>query len=274
MATPNLSEEEISALLEKVRSSRGWDFRSYKRTSLRRRLTKRLGELGYESLGDYSNRLDSDPAEYDRLFATLTIQVSEFFREPRVFEHLGVVLRDYVAERLGAGAREIRAWCCGCAGGEEAYSLAMLLADVCARVDEGMGLKVFATDIDPRAVEKARTAVYGEESVRNVSPAYRDRFMFPVEGGWKVRYDIRNLVKFGILDIVRDTPISRIDVLMCRNLFIYFDKGLQDKVFEKLDYSLRPGGVVVLGKAEVLPQRFSGSYHPHGRGFNIFGKSH
>jgi len=274
MAPLNCSEEEISMLLEKVRSSRGWDFRSYKRTSLRRRLAKRLGELGIDSLGDYSARLDSDPEEYDRLFSTLTIQVSEFFREPRAFELLGSVLRDYVPERRRAGAKEVRAWCCGCAGGEEAYSLAMLLADVTGRVDKDMGFKVFATDIDPGAVEKARKAVYREDSTLNVPPAFREGYMFPVEGAWKVKYDIRNLVKFGTLDIVRDTPISKIDVLVCRNLFIYFDKGLQDKVFDKLDYSLRPGGVMVLGKAEVLPPRFSRSYHSLGGRFNIYRKSH
>ena len=253
-------------LLEKIYSDHGWDFRNYKRASLKRRIQKRFAALDLHNCTDYCEALDSDPAEYSRLFAALTIKVSEFFREPEVFE----MLTRTVTERFPRDAG-IKAWCCGCAFGEEAYSLAMVFSETLSA--EGLKLsKVFATDIDPDALDVARRAVYREDSIRNVVPDIREKYFFKVNGMHKVKYKIRNLVKFGTQDIVKSPSISKVQVLFCRNLFIYFNKTLQEKVFEKLDYSLVPGGILVLGKAEVLPQRFAAGYAALGEHHSVYEK--
>lgn len=253
-------------LLEKVYGEHGWDFRNYKRASLKRRIQKRFAALDVRTCHDYCHALDSDPAEYSRLFSTLTIKVSEFFREPEVFDFLSRTLPARFTPDAG-----IKAWCCGCAFGEEAYSLAIVFSECLSA--EGLKLsKVFATDIDPDALDTARKAVYREDSIRNVVPEVRERYFFKVNGMNKVKYSVRNLVKFGTQDIVKSPSISKVQVLFCRNLFIYFNKTLQEKVFEKLDYSLVPGGILVLGKAEVLPQRFAPRYRALGKNLSVYEK--
>lgn len=266
MTSTDKSENELEMLLDRVYKERGWDFRNYKPMSLRRRLSKRLKALNLSSFGEYASFLDSNPEEYYKFFSTATVRVSEFFREPMVFDILKKSIKEFLPGKDG-----VRAWCCGCACGEEAYSLAILLAE-CLDKDEVEGIKVFATDIDNRSIDEARRAVYREEFLRNVPEGFRQKYFFPSEGGLKVKYTIRNLVKFGTLDIVRDSPISKIDILFCRNLFIYFVKALQEKVFEKLDYALRPGGIIVFGKAEIIPQKFSSGYITIGHRMNMYRK--
>lgn len=260
-----VSEGAMSLLLDKIFNERGWDFRGYKRTSLARRLAKRLQTCRVSSLSEYLAVLDADSAEYSRLFSTMTIKVSEFFREPEVF----MELKSYIPELL-AGA-PVKAWCCGCAYGEEPYSVAMLLSE-CLEPGLLMASRVFATDIDNEALEQARRAMYREEVLRNLPADLRERYVFECEGMHKVKYNIRNMVKFGTLDIVRSPSIVGVNLLFCRNLFIYFNKPLQEAVFQKLDYALKPGGLLVLGKAEVLPQQFQGSYSPLGHSLNIYQK--
>ncbi len=266
----NIFEEEQSLLLEKIFSERGWDFRDYKRSSLKRRIWKRLGAAGISSYSEYSDLLDRDPSEYTRLFSNLTVKVSEFFREPSVFEFLaGEIGREFSPDE------GIRAWCCGCAHGEEAYSLAILLSEFLG--EEALRqTKIFATDLDHEAIDAARRGRYREESVANVSAERRERFFFMDGACQKVKYNIRNMVKFGVLDIVGSPSISKVKILFCRNVFIYFNKALQEKVFEKLDYALRPGGLLVLGKAEVVPSAFASGYVRYasaGKGISVYRKA-
>lgn len=257
---------DIEALLEKIFLDKGRDFRGYKRSSVSRRIAKRFSAVDVSSCEEYALVLDTDPAEYARLFSSLTIKVSEFFREPEVFDALGGYLASFFPPDKG-----IKAWSCGCAHGQEAYSLAMVLTDVLS--PEGLSLsKVLATDIDKEALEQARKAVFSEEATTGMAPGVRQRYFIETEGGYKVKYNIRNLVRFGALDIVRDPTIAHVNLLLCRNMFIYFGKPLQERVFEKLDYSLEPGGILVLGKAEVLPASYSSDYTELGDGHNIFRK--
>lgn len=259
------TEQDFPVLLEKIYAERGWDFRGYKKMTLLRRISKRLQASKSSSLSEYVRLLESDPAEYSRLFSSLTIKVSEFFREPEVFSAL--------KETLGSGfcGTPVRAWCCGCAYGEEPYSVAMLLSE-CLGMDALGKAKVFATDIDPEALEQARRATYRVDSMLNVPDEMRERYFIPRDGQYKVKYAVRNLVKFGTLDIVQSTPLSGMHLVSCRNLFIYFSKPLQEKVFQKLDYALRPGGLMLLGRAEVLPQPFMSGYAQVCKGLNLFRK--
>lgn len=259
------TEKGLPALLEKVYTDRGWDFRGYKKTTLARRVVKRIQASRSSSLFDYLKLLESDPSEYSRLFASITIKVSEFFREPEVFSAIADILGSEMCDS------PVRAWSCGCACGEEAYSVAMLLSE-CLGTDALGRSKVFATDIDPEALEQARRATYRPDSVLNVTPEMLERYFIEKDGLHKVKYGIRNLVKFGTMDIVQSTPLAAMNLVLCRNLFIYFEKGLQEAVFHKLDFSLRPGGLLALGKAEVLPQSYASSYVPVGRNLNLFRK--
>lgn len=259
------SEEDLSALLDRVYKACRWDFRNYKSSSLKRRISKRLLELDLHSYAEYLEILDKNPTEYANLFSSITVKVSEFFREPVAFEQI----RRYVQNN---GFNEgLRAWCCGCANGEEAYSLAIIMSEVLT--NEAIArTKVFATDIDRGALEAGRRALYREEFLKNVAPQLMDRYFFKSEGHYQIRYDIKNMVTFGALDIVMDRTFSKINILLCRNLFIYFKKSLQEEVFEKLDYALAAGGLLVLGKAEVVPQSFASGYELVDKGLSIYRK--
>ncbi|MBI5236855.1 MAG: protein-glutamate O-methyltransferase CheR [Deltaproteobacteria bacterium] len=261
------TEEDLPLILDKLYFERGWDFRDYKATSLKRMLLKRLSALNVPTYKDYLDILEKDPEEYNELFSCLMVKVSEFFREPEAFSYLHGEL-----PRLTLSGQGLKAWCAACATGEEAYSLAMLFTESLSP-ESLQKTKVYATDICPGALDSARKAVYRDESLVNVSPAMKEKYFFPHGHAHKVKYSIRNLVRFGCHDLVKDWPLAKVDVLFCRNLFIYFNKPLQDEVFKKLDSALKKGGVLALGKAEVLPQPFSSSYSRLGPGANIYRKT-
>ncbi len=259
------SDNGLTLLLEKVYAEKGWDFRGYKRTTLSRRVGKLLHASRSSSYGEYSDLLDRDPSEYHRLFSSVTIKVSEFFREPEVFDTLLRLLR---TELAGA---PIKAWCCGCAYGEEAYSLGILFSEAMP-ADVFASSRIFATDIDCDALEQARRAAYREDAVVNVPQGLRDKYFNLSDGLLRVGANLRSLVRFGTLDIIQSPSIKGVNVLFCRNVFIYFNKPLQESVFQKLDYALKVGGMLVMGKAEVLPNSYAGRYAPIGRGLNIYRK--
>ncbi|OGQ55710.1 MAG: hypothetical protein A3J24_05025 [Deltaproteobacteria bacterium RIFCSPLOWO2_02_FULL_53_8] len=193
--------------------------------------------------------------------------MSEFFRDPEVF----AAVRGAISSVPGASGG-LRVWCCGCATGEEAYSIAILLSDVLPP-DVLSKTVVFATDIDADALDQARIAEHRDDSLGNMDADCMAKYMFMSSNVfWKVGYTTRNLVRFGVLDIVKKHPISKVHILFCRNLFIYFNKELQAEVFRKLDFAIRPGGLLVLGMAEQVPPEWSHCYRPVGRDLNVFQK--
>ncbi len=293
--TPTLIEEkDLYLLLDKLYHDKGYDFRDYKKSSITRRIARRL-QIYKVSFQEYLNLLNSDPEEYDRLFSYLTIKTSEFFRDPEVFDTIQkVVLPEIFLQRYGYSGtlqernkthmlhsntkdnennppsppfskggmggfsgekyRDIRVWCCGCAQGEEAYSIGILFMEHIEKsMSNRLGLRIFATDIDEHTIEIGRKGIYGVESIKNLDPYLLERYFNSMDGNYKITPFLRNLVRFGVHDIVQDFPIAYQDLILCRNVLIYFNKDLQEKVFEKLYYALRPGGFLVLGKAEVPP---------------------
>ncbi|HLA00297.1 MAG TPA: CheR family methyltransferase, partial [Thermodesulfovibrionales bacterium] len=145
------------------------------------------------------------------------------------------------------------------AHGEEAYSLGIVLANSIG-IEKLRNVRIFATDIDEKAVNTARKGLYREDSMQNVSDPVKKASFLKTDIGYELRQDIRHLVRFGTLDIINGFPISKVDLLFCRNMLIYFEKELQKRVLEKLDFSLKPGGLLVLGKSETLPSSFSSRY--------------
>ncbi|MBE9528356.1 MAG: protein-glutamate O-methyltransferase CheR [Proteobacteria bacterium] len=273
VAPSELSAEPagLDAVLQSLFQENVGDFRNYKRSSLRRRVIQRLRALDISSYADYVGLLKADPDEYAALHAILTIKVSEFFRDPTYFALITRILK----EEYSDGGKGLRAWCCGCATGEEAYSLAILLSEHLLPERAAIS-RVFATDVDAGALDTARRGEYRHEYMENVSEEFKAKYF--IDGGVTadksitVAESLRGLIRFGTLDIVTGHAFSRIDMLFCRNLFIYFNKKLQSDVFAKFHYALAPGGLIVLGKAEVIPAAYADQYQRVEMGLGVYRK--
>ncbi len=251
-AKANVAENErFETLLAYVRDHRGFDFTGYKRASLRRRVGKRMEVLGIDRFEDYIDQLEASPEEFGELFATILINVSSFFRDTLVW--------DYVAEQMiptiiaGKSAREpIRVWSAGCATGEEPYTIAMLLAEALGEQAYRERVKIFATDVDPDAVRQARQGIYSPKQIESVPEALRERYFEQVDGHFGFIKDLRRSVIFGVNDLIGDAPISRLDLLTCRNTLIYFNSDTQSGVMRRLHIALADDGILVLGRSELL----------------------
>jgi two-component system CheB/CheR fusion protein len=244
--------EQLENVIEKIRQARNFDFRNYKRATLRRRVERRMMDRRCRSLADYAALLDRHPEEYDALLSSLLIKVTSFFRDKEAWELLGKrVLPELLAAR--SPGDEIRVWSAGCATGEEAYSAAILLMEALGPKIQSYQVKVFGTDVDEAAITHARRGVYSPAAVEGLSKERLATFFTRSPGGYAVSKDIRRLVVFGVNNLVSDAPISRLDLLICRNVFIYVDAALQKRILSRFHYALRHGGVLMLGKSELIP---------------------
>jgi len=211
-----------------------------------------MNEKRCETVADYLGVLEREPEEHDALLGSMLIKVTSFFRDPELWDALSTkVVPELLAEKRPG--EEVRVWCAGCATGEEAFSIAILLAEAMGPAFAHQDVKVFGTDVDEKAIAFARRGVYGMDRLENVSPAMLKEWFVAEEGGYAVRKDIRRRVVFGINNLVSDAPISRLDLLLCRNVFIYLDANLQKRVLTRFHYALRRKGVLVLGKSELVP---------------------
>jgi two-component system CheB/CheR fusion protein len=245
------ADPQFEALLCFVKESRGFDFTGYKRASLMRRVDRRMAQTEAETYGEYLDYLQVHPEEFTALFNTILINVTEFFRDPDAWTHL----RDDVLPTLIArkGPTEpIRVWTAGCASGEEAYSLVIALCEVLGIDEFKDRVKIYATDVDEESLVEARHATYTARGIQNVPDDVVERY-FEHHGQRLVfRKDLRRAVIFGRNDLVQDAPISRIDLLVCRNLLMYFNAETQARILRRFHFALSPWGVLFLGKAEML----------------------
>jgi two-component system CheB/CheR fusion protein len=243
-----VTDADFEALLEWLKESRGFDFTGYKRPSLARRVERRMQEVGIASYGEYRDHLELHQDEFSSLFDMILINVTAFFRDPESWRFLA----ERVLPDLVAGQRPIRAWSAGCASGQEAYSLAMLLAEQLGIDEFRNRVKIYATDVDDGALGTARLAGYSEHEVEGVGPE-RLAIFFERQGTRYVfRKDLRRSVIFGRNDLVQDAPISHVDLLLCRNTLMYLNAMTQQRVLGRLHFALEPHGVLFLGKAEML----------------------
>ncbi|AHG89778.1 MCP methyltransferase, CheR-type, SAM-binding domain, C-terminal [Gemmatirosa kalamazoonensis] len=248
---PPDGDSELAALVDYLYRTRGLDIGGYKRTGLLRRLTKRLRAIGATSLTAYIDYLESHPAEFARLLDTLLINVTAFFRDDLPWEYL----RTEIVPRLVAQkspADPIRVWCAGCATGEEAYTLAIVLAEAIGDDTFRDRVKIYATDLDEPALAHARIGAYDEKDVADMPPELVDKY-FERRGKQVVfRKDLRRVLIFGRNDLVQDAPISRVDLLACRNTLMYFDTATQAKILARFHFALNDGGLLLLGRAETI----------------------
>ena len=242
-------DPDLEGLLVYLRERRGFDFTGYKRPSLSRRIRRRMAEVGVAAFSEYQDFLEVHPDEFTPLFNTVLINVTSFFRDRPSWEHLRDDLLPQVIEAAGP---RIRVWSAGCASGQEAYSLAILLADALGADEFRERVKIYATDVDEEALSHARQAVYTEREVAGLSPSQVKEYFTPENGRFAFRKDLRRSVIFGRNDLVQDAPISHIDLLLCRNTLMYFTAETQARILGRLHYALNPTGLLFLGKAEML----------------------
>jgi two-component system CheB/CheR fusion protein len=236
-------------LLVFLRERRGFDFTGYKRPSLRRRVRRRMTEVGIESTAEYQDFLEVHPEEFTPLFNTVLINVTSFFRDRPSWEHL----RDHLLPGvLAAAGPTIRVWSAGCASGQEAYSLAILLAEALGAEQFRQRVKIYATDVDEEALGQARQAVFTEREMPGLTPSQVEEFFQPDGARFAFRKDLRRSVIFGRNDLVQDAPISHVDLLLCRNTLMYFNAEAQSRILGRLHFALNPEGLLFLGKAEML----------------------
>jgi chemotaxis protein methyltransferase CheR len=241
-----VSEEERQLELVKdwVLKHGGMDCQYYKSNYIKRRVAVRMRATGRKTYHDYLAWLQQDPEEYGRLMDRLTINVSQFFRDPDTFRALSKHLEQSVGKK-----RELFFWSAGCANGEEPYSLAMLLNDV---LPEGIRYSILATDIDVACLERAREGIYKSNSLVNVPLHLRNRYIRPQGDRWAVAPELRQRITFQRYDLTGRMPAGPFDVVICRNVLIYFNRQLQEKLFKQFHRLLQPRGLLVLGKTEVL----------------------
>jgi two-component system CheB/CheR fusion protein len=262
MAKKSNNEDELPAgsttdgdgleeLLEFIRESRGFDFTGYKRTSLTRRINKRMTEVGVSDYFDYKDLLETTTEEFTALFNTILINVTSFFRDTEAWEFLQ---RDVIPTVLAEAEpdEEIRIWSAGCSSGEEAYSMAILFAEVLGLDEAVRRVKIYGTDVDEDALHTARVGVYPERSLETLPTELRQKYFESVASGYAFRTDLRRRVIFGRHDVTGDAPISRLHLLVCRNTLMYFNVETQSQIIDRFDFALRETGYLFLGKAEIL----------------------
>ncbi|MFC1748943.1 chemotaxis protein CheB [Pseudomonadota bacterium] len=245
------SGDQLNKIFLLLRTRTGHDFTYYKHTTIKRRIKRRMLVHKLERLGDYVRLLEREPREVDALFQDILINVTSFFRDPEAFEALQTLVFPKLLDKRPSEL-PLRLWVPGCATGEEAYTLAIILSEYLRDRASNISVQIFATDIDDQAIGKARQGIYPERVVDEVSPERLKRFFVKVAGGYQVNKTIRDMCIFAEQDITKDPPFSRMDLICCRNLMIYLGAVLQKKVLQIFHYALQPSGFLMLGTSETI----------------------
>jgi two-component system, chemotaxis family, CheB/CheR fusion protein len=247
---PDVDEDLLRRVLAHVRVRTGHDFTKYKRSTVLRRLARRLQVTRTENLSEYYEVLRESADEAQALLSDLLISVTTFFRDHGVFEALATQVLPGLFEGRELDAT-IRVWVSGCATGEEVYSIAMLLQEEAAKHELRPPIQMFGSDLDARALAVAREGRYPASIEADVSEERLRRFFIREGEGYRVRQELRDTILFAVHDLLKDPPFSHVDLISCRNVLIYFDRDLQDQVSSTFHYALNPGGFLLLGASET-----------------------
>lgn len=244
----------LESFLDEVRERQGLDFNSYKTPTILRRLQRRIVATNSQNFEDYLEYLNAHPEEYQRLVNSFLIKVTEFFRDPELFTYLRETLLPELVVQARKRGNELRIWSAGCATGEEAYSLAILVAEALGGALEHFNIRIFATDADADAIAFARRGIYPASALAQVPEELVIRYFVREDDSYQVKKQVRTLTVFGEHDLGGRAPFPRIDLVLCRNVLIYFTPELQQRTLKLFAYSLRDGGYLALGKAESTGQ--------------------
>jgi two-component system CheB/CheR fusion protein len=243
-------EGRLRQILGLIRSRTGHDFSLYKKTTLGRRVEKRMNSRDIDTITAYTGYLRQHPEEVTALFKDMLIGVTQFFRDQEAFEALKRTLLKYLKEQPEGGT--LRAWVPACGSGEEAYSIAILLIECLGELKRELKIQIFATDIDADAINIARNGIYSDNIAGDVNPARLKRFFTREESGFRMKKEVRELIVFAAQDISKDPPFTRLDLLSCRNLLIYLEADLQNRLIPLFHYSLKLTGLLFLGTSETI----------------------
>lgn len=250
----NGESNSFNALLTYLKRTRGFDFTGYKTSSLTRRIQHRMQQVSITSFEDYTDYLEVHPEEFAQLFNTILINVTDFFRDPPAWEFLQ---QDIVPRILDSKRKEepLRVWSAGCASGQEAYTMAMVFGEVMGVDAFRERVKIYATDADEDALSQARQATYSAKQVAAIPPALLEKYFERANAHYTFRNDLRRSIIFGRHDLVRDAPISRLDLMICRNVLMYFNSETQGRILASLHFAINETGYLFLGRAEMMISR-------------------
>lgn len=249
----SLDEKEFSALKRYIYFKAGFDCNRYKDAPLKRRVRVRMRAKGVETCAQYQAVLENEPQELSLLFDALTINVTNFFRNQETYRVLKEkVLSQLIADKRGTELPKIRVWSAGCSSGEETYSVAILLRELLGPGFGGFKVAIWGTDFDERSIERAKSGVYSESSLSEMDWALKEKY-FTADGGYRIAPELKQVCQFFELDLLSDeNPLTGLDLILCRNVLIYFARDFQERMFLDFANRLKRGGYLVLGKVETL----------------------
>jgi len=249
----DLNEQDLKTAISFIQKQKGIDLSSYRRNFLLRRLRFRIQATESKSCLNYINLIEKDNNEFNRLLDALAINVTEFFRDPDVFNAFSkIALPEIIQRKKAMHHRVIRVWSCGCASGEEAYSLAIVIKEALAGEDDFL-VRIWGTDMDNAALEEARRAEYRLANLKEVSKEQlKEYFISLGDNSCKLKEEIRQMVKFIKHNIISDPPLKSMDIIFCRNVMIYLNRQQQDVLFKEFNHALNSKGYLVIGKVEII----------------------
>ena len=268
--TSDQFDVDFENLLNYLNHSRGLDFTGYKRNTIKRLTSRRMQRLGVDSYSEYLDYLQVHPQEHNNLFNSLMLNVTSFFRDRSAWDYL----KTEIIPQIIDGKKEseaIRLWSAGCATGEEAYSLAMLFAEALGLEEFCRRVKIYATDLDEEAITTGRQALYTASNIESIPESLQSKYFEPKGLHFLFLNDLRRCVIFGRHDLINDAPISRLDLLCCRNTLMYFNGETQAKVLDRFHFALKNDGCLFVGKAEMLLTQ-TGLFKSINNKYRIFAK--
>ncbi len=265
-AGESIADTQLARVFDLLKPLSGIDFRQYKQPTIRRRLMRRMALHRIDDVEGYLRILKANPSEVRALFQDLLIHVTRFFREPESFDALAAEVFPNIFDGREPSNRPVRFWVCGCATGEEAYSLAIATIEFLNKHDLQIPVQIFATDVSETAIEHARAGVYSHTIANDVRPERLRRFFAKADGSFRISKEVRDLCVFARQDLTKDPPFSRLDLILCRNVLIYMDAALQKRLIGVFHYALNLDGFLMLGHAETVGAQaslFSVSHKKH-----------
>ena len=262
-----VDDESLQEIFGLLLQHSGQNFSAYKSNTIHRRIARRMNIKKIESYSQYLRYLRDTPEEIDTLFRELLINVTNFFRDPEAWKTLAQPVAGLVRSR--ADGSSLRVWVPGCSSGEEVFSIAILLDECMQASERKLEIQIFGTDLDARAIEKARAGLYAEAAVDGIAPDRLNKYFTLEKGSYRIRKDIRAMAIFAVQNVVMDPPFTKIDFISCRNLLIYLNADIQRKVLPMFHYALNPGGLLFLGSSETIGS-FSDLFEPLDKQSRIF----
>ncbi len=281
MPEKKILQPGLKKILADLEKNRGFDFSGATTGMIERRVNRRMTGTGTGNYGEYFDYLQSEPGEYDRLIDVLTINVSRFFRDALCFEYLSkIIIPPLIEQKLKKNDHELRIWSAGCATGEEAYTMAIIMTDLLDRTKDPVNISIFATDINEKSLQAARKGTYNAAALEEIKFGLLGKyFVYHPDKKYSLIPRIKDSVYFSSYDLLdrktgvpRDSLFGGFDIVLCRNVLIYYEKEIQEIIFKKLLRSLNPGGILVLGEAEMPDNSVAPAFSNASRYCKIFKK--